>query len=213
MGGSRTAPTIKPLPFLRRGVPCGRLLCCREGTRPSPTIEPDFPVCAWERGNQLNHSPSLWGVGKPKASRWGDWPEKKRKVRELIQPTHSPVCAWEREKVGGSRTAPTIKPLPFLRRGVPCGRPLCCREGTRPSPTIEPDFPVCAWERGNQLNHFPLFMGSRQAKGEPVGGPTREKKKSQRINPAYAFPCLRVGARKGGRFTNRPYDKTPSISS
>ena len=96
----------------------------------------------------MNHSPSLWGVGKPKASRWGDWPEKKRKARELIQPTHSHVGAWERGKVGGSRTAPTIEPLPFLRRGVPCGRPLCCREGTGPSPTIEPDFPACAWEQG-----------------------------------------------------------------
>ena len=48
----------------------------------------------------MNHSPSLWGVGKPKASRWGDWPEKKRKARELIQPTHSHVGAWERENDG-----------------------------------------------------------------------------------------------------------------
>ena len=159
----------------------------------------------------MNHSPSLWGVGKPKASRWGDRPEKKRKVRELIQPTHSPACAWEREKVGGSRTAPTIKPLPFLCRGVPCGRPLCCREG-RTLPYDRTRL-SCLCMGARKLNEsLPLFMGSRQAKGEPVGGPAREKKKSQRINPAYAFPCLCMGTRKGGRFTNRPYDKTPSIS-
>ena len=150
----------------------------------------------------MNHSPSLWGVGKPKASRWGDWPEKKRKVRELIQPMHSPVCAWERGKVGGSRTAPTIEPLPFLRRGVPCGRPLCCREGTRPSPTIEPDFPACAWERGKLNESLPLFMGSRQAEGEPVGGAALVKLMSFII--LCPLVCCFLGKSGAGFFTILP---------
>ena len=84
------------------------------------------------------------------------------------------------------------------------------KTNTSPKPSVRVN---CLCMGARKLNEsLPLFMGSRQAKGEPVGGPAREKKKSQRINPAYAFPCLCMGTRKGGRFTNRPYDKTPSIS-